>query len=381
MEENVNSNGLDYEMIEKKLNELSRKYLPIILNDYGKYMSGEQLQLLNSLLSSDCIKVEQNENKYLDNQKQNIMNDPLLTEEKKKEELDKLKVPLAHGGRVYNDNVIHFYPFIIQKGDSNKTNEKILHECESVLIHELLHYFIRPQSLNTIDNEQLKGINSFTTEGLVDMCARDIQVKYGLYPDYSSDYGPNVIFIREALSNVPNKDDKMRLVFNGSIEQFYRETSTQNYNSIENYIKSKNKTSEFDNVISSICSIVSNDRKEMESKKKSLYNYSANFPSKNDALIGIRNFGLSTFPDKAGLIDKIFSSYNDSDLMTKEKTIEAPQKAGVENVVGEKDKPKTLVLKPSENTPNNGFVNIFLLLFMLGIVFGLSFIITYMIIK
>ena len=107
MEVNLNTNSLDYKKIQERLNELSKKYLPIIYEEYGKYMSSEQLQLLYTLLTSDCIKVEQDGENYLQNQKIEIINSS-MSEEDKNEKLKELDIPFAHGGRVFNDNIIHF---------------------------------------------------------------------------------------------------------------------------------------------------------------------------------------------------------------------------------------------------------------------------------
>ena len=72
------------------------------------------------------------------------------------------------------------------------------------------------------------------------MC-RDIQQKYGLFSHYNSEYGSNVIFVREALSNISSLSERMQFVFNGSIEQIYQQTSTAMYNSYQQFISARDK--------------------------------------------------------------------------------------------------------------------------------------------
>ena len=233
--------SFDNVAIQDFLLENARKYLEIIKNEYGTFMSSKQIQFLNQLLMTNCVEVNLNGKDYLLNQANEINDSPNITSFEKLEELRKLNVPLAHGGRVFADNKIHFYPSVLLSANPNLSTAELKQKCDEVLIHELLHFFIRPESLDITNMPELKGINNFTTEGLVDMCARDIQQKYGLFSHYNSEYGSNVIFVREALSNISSLSERMQFVFNGSIEQIYQQTSTAMYNSYQQFISARDK--------------------------------------------------------------------------------------------------------------------------------------------
>ena len=231
---------MDYKDLQEQLNFLSIKYLKLIFIEYSQYFNQNQLQLFQQLIQSNCIVVEDNDINYKNNQGEDYKN-----------------TPLAHGGRVFGDNKIHIYPFILE----NQSEANIISSCEQILIHELMHYFIRPEYME-INDERLKSVNSDITEALVDMYARDIQVKYGLNPNYNSNYANNVIFIREALNNIPEENKKMNLVFNGSVKEILNQTSTNNYNSTNEYINTTNKETPFNKTVSNISKELSTDHSQ-----------------------------------------------------------------------------------------------------------------------
>lgn len=352
--------------IQNYLQEAAKKYLTIIKSEYGTFMSPEQIQFLGQLLTSDCIKVDLNGKEYLANQTTDI-NNSNMTASEKDQEIEKLSIPLAHGGRVFDDNKIHFYPSVLLAKNPNSSTDELKQKCEEVLIHELLHFFIRPQSLDTTNTPQLKGINSFTTEGLVDMCARDIQQKYDLFPNYNSGYSSNVIFLREALSNIPNLSDRMQLVFNGSVDQIYLQTSSQEYNSYQNFISAREKQTEFDQVIMNVSRICYPEQKRTESCRRFLYNFAANFKSKNEALEAIEKQSQQQFGDKISLIQQATMAYKNN-AETKDVSTEKQQ--------------KTLVKTNSNSSASNkGYINITILVIIISIVTILLTIIIYSILN
>ena len=154
--------------IEEYLEIKGKEYLNLIKNTYSSFMSQDQIDFLDKLSNSKLVKVEENGDR--------------LREVWQNENVD---IPLAHGGRTFDDNIIHFYPIdYLEKMKEKDKKDIIIYEdamvdffsklCEKVLIHELLHFFIRPKYLN---DSSLEKINSYTTEGLVDMITRDIQIK------------------------------------------------------------------------------------------------------------------------------------------------------------------------------------------------------------
>lgn len=399
--------------IQNYLQENAKKYLAIIKNEYGTFMSPEQMQFLGQLLTTDCVKVDLDGKEYLSNQTNEINNDSNMTTFEKLQELRKLNIPLAHGGRVFEDNKIHFYPSVLLSKNPNLSTEELKQKCDEVLIHELLHFFIRPESLDITNMPELKGINNFTTEGLVDMCARDIQQKYGLFPNYNSEYGSNVIFVREALSNIPSLSERMQLVFNGSIEQIYQQTLTQTYNSQQQFINARDKQTKFDEVIADISKICYPEKKQTESCQRFLYNFSANYKSKIESIEAIEVISKQQFGDKTPLIQqqtvdyknntesknlsessklntdisitkmKAFDQRSDSEVRIAEQ-IRFKNQAIAQQKKQQKqsEKPKILVkTNPNFSTSNNGYVNVVILSLIISFIAGMLTIIMYSILK
>ncbi len=399
--------------IQNYLQENAKKYLAIIKNEYGTFMSPEQMQFLGQLLTTDCVKVDLDGKEYLSNQTNEINNDSNMTTFEKLQELRKLNIPLAHGGRVFEDNKIHFYPSVLLSKNPNLSTEELKQKCDEVLIHELLHFFIRPESLDITNMPELKGINNFTTEGLVDMCARDIQQKYGLFPNYNSEYGSNVIFVREALSNIPSLSERMQLVFNGSIQQIYQQTLTQTYNSQQQFINARDKQTKFDEVIANISKICYPEKKQTESCQRFLYNFSANYKSKIESIEAIEVISKQQFGDKTPLIQQQTVDYknntesknlsessklNTDISITKKKAFD--QRSDSEVRIAEQirfknqaiaqqkkqqkqsEKPKILVkTNPNFSTSNNGYVNVVILSLIISFIAGMLTIIMYSILK
>ena len=278
----------------------SKEYLDLIKNEYGIYMSDSQLEMFENLYDRDFINVDNNGDNYLVSQ-----------------EKQNLDVPLAHGGRVFGDNKIHFYPFTLLKSNPELSYEEIEHKCEMILVHELLHYFIRPDYLDVSEDLNLYNINSATTEGIVDMCTRDLYQKYGLFQDYSSDYGKYVIFVRDALSNIKNVDERMNLIFNGSIEEIYDKTTNSNFDSREEFISTRDNKTIFDNFLSNISNICYGVDKNV-SGKRVLYNFCANYKNKEESLAAIEKMGQLYYQDSSSLISQQVDFYRDAENISKQ---------------------------------------------------------------
>jgi len=266
--------------LQQYLNQKANEYLRLIISEFGnlgiKNNLGEITLQAEQLLSSDIIVVESN--------------DVRLQEQYVKEGIKK-QTPLAHGGRTFGDGKIHFYPSKSEKS----TLEEVVSECESTLIHELFHYFIRPQRIDEQNNPNLAGINSFITEGIVDMYARNFMKKYNLFSDYNSNYGRNVLFVKDLL-NVETIDinARNRIAFNASIsdilsispysKEFYknfcREQSEINDKSMS--VKTPFETYTY-NMIENIVS--EEDRGKIPEIYNTLMNRSANCQNTADAKI------------------------------------------------------------------------------------------------
>lgn len=289
-----------YKEISEKLEQYlllkGKEYLNIIKNDYSSFMNEEQKDLLDSLLNSNFIKVEENSNKLKE-----------LWQNKN------FSIPLAHGGRTFEDNIIHFYPFDylermnkkeIITNDSETIFNYLSKQCEIVLIHELFHYFIRP-TYST--NANFQEYNSYTTEGLVDLITRDFQIRNNINNNYSSEYYQNVIFLRQILNNINSYEDKMKLIFQGSIEKIYYDTNT-NPTEISQYI---NK--DLDNLLSEIVNIVTTSYPHSkETITRALYNLYANYDKEEDFFNTLLKITKETFPNLFQEISENINNYTNN---------------------------------------------------------------------
>lgn len=280
--------------MEKHLNNLAKKYLEMIKKDYHQYMSENQKQYLEKLLLLDTIvKVEETDTSYLNNQLAAIDSDKTASSEFKKLTKSKVKTPIAHGGRVFEDDIIHFYPFTV-KG----TNEEKLKKCEDVLTHELFHYFIRPQYI-PITNKGLSGINTYISEGLVDMCARSFLQKNNLHPEYKSDYSENVMLVNDVMETIP-VEERVELAFKYNIEDIIKDKR------FKLVAESKKTIDAFKILIKDLVELCATDH--LYGRWYSMMNVSANFPNITYTLNYVRGYLNAACPEK---MEEINTKIND----------------------------------------------------------------------
>lgn len=226
----VTGNKKEY---EQELNNKAKKYLSYIIQEYEKYYlsadlpaekRAERQAFLESLLNeSNLIVVEDNYDNYINNQL------------KTGEELEHL--PDAHGARTFNDGKIHLYPYT----ESDRRN------IDGTIVHELMHFFIRPESLKELppelrdklsENFKIEKFSEIMSEASVDMCARDIINKYNISTTYDSNYNRYVVFLRVKIASLATDKEKYNLIFNGSVEDIMNVVPD----------KAEEFLSEFDNV-------------------------------------------------------------------------------------------------------------------------------------
>lgn len=256
------------EALEEKLNLFSKYILEFIFQDYGQSMVSEDQQMLEDLMINDNVIVESDSSKY-------------IKEKKKANEDD--SIPLAHGGRVFGDEKIHFYPFLL----AGKTEEEITNSCKEVLIHEMFHYFIRPGYVE--EDETHSGINEYITEGLVDMIARDFSFRHekqGLSYKKGSNYGLNVMFVRRMMSELDDSNDKTYIIFNSNIKDMLEYSSKNGNNYFDIYEKEIKDKSGYEKLIDEISSKYGTSSSSI---KRKLINFGANFTNEGEALLNIKD--------------------------------------------------------------------------------------------
>ncbi len=405
-----NINIINQASLQTYLNSRVSIYLEMIEKEYGQYMSEEQKILLKSLKLSENVVVETSADKWIENQIQAIKNDSKLSEEQKQKEIEEIKNHkiTAHGGNVFKDQKIHFYPFNIRPRE-NETLESV---CEGILVHELFHYFISPKYMNIQGVENSDKLNSYIAEGLVDMCARDLMLNNNVLNTYTSNYTSNVIFMRENLQKLESKTERMNLIFQGDMKQITSKLFYSQEDLVQKYNASKNKKTIFDNMVRQVAFVCGDVRIE-----SAIYNISANSSNKKDAANNIKDIGGKIYQDKKEKIIKIVNNYSENEeqniykekqqsmdeerqnllqqkrylerkkqLMEQKNQIESIKNNEVNNTQqNNMDKPMMRKLTPNKPTQNsgykNGFTNILLLSLITSGFIMLVALLTFLIIK
>jgi len=291
--------------LQEYLNKRADEYLKLIIEEFGnlsiKNEKGEIISNAEQLILNNIVVVENN--------------DVRLQEQYKKEGIID-ETPLAHGGRVFDDGKIHFYPNTLKETPA----EEIPYKCESLLIHELFHYFIRPQQINENNNPELKGINSFIDEGIADMYARDFMIKHNIFPKYDSNYGRNVLYVRDLFNTQAiNEETRNKIAFNASIndilsmspyaKDFYTKFCKKEEESKEKDLKDKEKISvktPFEiytyNIIEN--NVLEEDKHQIPSMYRSVINSSANCQSTEHAKVFVETGVHKYFHSKNQTISK-----------------------------------------------------------------------------
>lgn len=159
-------NLINYKIIEDKLNFEGKRILLLIREDYYQYMSDEKKQLIDRLIDSDIIVVNQGQSIFKDN-------------------------TLAHGGRALKDEKIHFYPDV----RSFESNEQVIDKCKKILLHECFHYLLQPDKVKC-DSALGKEILHYYTEGLVEKESRIFYERHKDEIDFEkANYGFNINFV------------------------------------------------------------------------------------------------------------------------------------------------------------------------------------------
>lgn len=279
--------------MEKHLNEIAKKYLIKIKENYSDIMTKEQLEFLEDLLTRDSlIVVEENADPFIQNQTNAIMSDKTLDEEKRNKLISTLKVPIAHGGRVFDDNKIHFYPFVIEGEDKQKA-------CEDILMHEVLHFFIRPYYI-PIKTKSLEGLNTYVSEGMVDLVTRNLQARLGMDEEYTSDYAENVIFLKDAMSSMSD-EEQVQTIFHSNIADIISNEK------IKPIGESKNIANSYSMLVTELVELCTEEHRHALWYK--LMNVTANQKDIPYMVNYLRGIFHAQAPDKMEEINKLIAEY------------------------------------------------------------------------
>lgn len=279
--------------MEEHLNTLAKQYLLKIKEECSTFMNKEQLDFLEELLKKDSlVVVEENEQTYIQNQVEAISSDPSLHPEALQKHLSKIKTPIAHGGRVFGDDKIHFYPFLIESDDKQKV-------CEDLLMHELLHFFIRPTYI-PIKTRSLEGLNTYVSEGMVDLVARYLQAKLGIADEYKSNYAENVIFLKDAMSEL-TAEEQVQTIFRSNIEDIISNER------IKPIGESKNITNSFNMLVTELVELCTEEHRH--ALWYTLMNTTANQKDIPYMINYLRGVFHAQTPEKMEEINKLIDEY------------------------------------------------------------------------
>lgn len=215
--------NIDYNKIQQSINEYGKYILNCIKNQYSSSLTQEQLQNIENLLNVEFIVIEKPTKEDIEffSKQAGIINP---------EDYSAEYIPSAHGGRTKEDNKIHIYPYTKSFSDC-KNDEEIIQSCiDSIVVHEIFHYFIRPNLSN--ESETIKDeFGHFITEGLVQYYAEEFAKKYRL-SNPKSNYGKNVEFVKQLITSFPgnlsqaqidkiifsyNQDELLKIAENGDL--------------------------------------------------------------------------------------------------------------------------------------------------------------------
>jgi len=207
---------IDYIKISEILNEKCKRIIQLIELDYGKFMSYENKCFLKTLESRNNIEINKPE--------ETKINGISIPEED----------TFAYGGRTFSDNRIHFFLYRLKNQYDTQEYIKI---CEQVMIHEIFHYFIRPDIVkigqNTWHGNEIEELSHFFTEGLVELFAREFYKKHMDEFEFEmANYGYNVLFAQRVLDNIIFEQNVA--AFNMDILEIFK---SQKSNSKEDFIQ------------------------------------------------------------------------------------------------------------------------------------------------
>ncbi len=207
---------INYDKVQKSINDYGRYILTCIKNEYDRSLSPTQKSLINNLMETQFIVIEKLTNDDIEFfSKQEGIKDP--------EKYSSEYIPSAHGGRTKGDNKIHIYPFT-KSFNNCKDDSEIIKSCiDSIVVHEIFHYFIRPNT--EVQNNKINDeFGHFLTEGLVQLYAEKFAIDHRLEIP-KSNYNKNVETAKLLITGFPksyNNNQISNLIFSKSIEELLK---------------------------------------------------------------------------------------------------------------------------------------------------------------
>ena len=172
---------------------------------------------------------------------------------------------------------------------------------ESQLIHEIFCYFISPEHLAGYEQ-----ISSIISETISDIVALEFMQKNSIFPSYHSNYSKYIIFMKERLESIGSNEEKLLLMFRGSIKQIIDLTSKSQEEFFTEFSKAESNETDFDKLLNSISALSQNNQDKM---KRVLLKLATRSNSKLDAIEQMKTVIPSIMPEIGMQTRKLIDEY------------------------------------------------------------------------
>lgn len=236
------NHGLDSLEQERFSNDFllkSRDYISVFFDEYRDYLSRDQFEIIRGLVKSGAISVDFSSGSQLyEDRKKAILNDTSLSYFEKLKLVERIKLPkvVSHEGKI-TFNAACF---------GNISYDELQSECSRLLVQELVSKFINPKQMDGANNDDVRL-------GLVDVCSRELHSKCKLDGEYSPLSTTGEAFVKKTLTGVEDRDSYYRMIFHGSVDDFYakrypvkeekkesiQESITKETSSVDSFVESR----------------------------------------------------------------------------------------------------------------------------------------------
>ncbi len=275
-------------------------------------------ELLNKIqsVSSTTINYDKlsfrDENQKIDFEKDmttNLLNLPLEQVERLTEfNQDKFNEEMTKN---YADLIIQDYYKYLNETAINRLKDTAVNTdgiTDKILIRNLFSSLIDPP----FSSKYGADINVNIKEGLVDLCTIDFLKKYSFMMDYEANYPRYVIFLREKLASLGNKENKYELIFKGNIDQIINCIFTDEEKFKEEIEKVEKHNTDYEILIHNIASLSPNNMTNLENN---LIKLSSRVDSNDEALQIINETIPQIIPDISLETTKLINDYLHPDEM------------------------------------------------------------------
>ena len=130
--------------------------------------------------------------------------------------------------------------------------------------------------------------------------------KNSIFPSYHSNYSKYIIFMKERLESIGSNEEKLLLMFRGSIKQIIDLTSKSQEEFFTEFSKVESNETDFDKLLNSISALSQNNQDKM---KRVLLKLATRSNSKLDAIEQMKTVIPSIMPEIGMQTRKLIDEY------------------------------------------------------------------------